>query len=482
MLNFKPVLFIIGLLLSVLALSFFVPLFIDVYYKNEDWRVFLLSSIITGFIGGALIIMNRNTPIHFKTREAFIMTGLSWILIPAAGALPFYIGDFGLNLADAYFEAVSGITTTGGTVMTGLDTAPPGILIWRAILQWLGGVGVLIMALSVMPFLNIGGMQLFKLEALENEKALPKSTKLAANIVLIYIMITILCFLAYRFTSMDNFDALAHALTTVSTGGYSTKDASIGYFADTPALYVASFFMVLGSLPFILYLKIIRFGNIRLLYKDTQVRWFISIVALCVGLTWFFLILEFDMPFEYAFKHALVNVISLITGTGYSSTNYNLWGHFFLIFSFFFMMIGGCAGSTTCGIKIFRFQVLASVCHAQINKAVFPSGVFVPKYNKKALPESVVTSVLSFLFLYAASFMVLALTLGLLGLDTITALSGAATAISNVGPGLGDIIGPAGNFSPLPDAAKWVLSIGMIVGRLELFTLLILLSPTFWRS
>jgi trk system potassium uptake protein TrkH len=460
-----------------------IPMTIDILYRNEDWSVFLASAIFLGFPSLLTVIVTYRENIYtqLNQQQAFLMTVLCWVAIPIAASVPFYFSGMSLSFIDSVFESVSGISTTGATVITGLDFTAPGILIWRSILQWLGGVGVLIMALTILPFLKIGGMELFKLEALENEKAIPKATELAVNIVYIYIALTFICYQAYVYVGLDPFDAVNHAMTTIATGGYSTKDASIGHFAGYGPSFVAVIFMIMGALPFIYYLKAIR-GNLAVLFKDTQVKWFLSIVVFCIALAFFHAWFNIGYKALDAFKYASLSVVSLITGTGYANINYMVWGPFFAVFSFFFMMVGGCAGSTTCGIKIFRFQILSSITLSQFRSALIPHGVFTPRYLGKKIPHSVAVSVMSFFFLYAMSFLVLAVLLSWTGLDFITSMSGAATAISNVGPGLGPIIGPAGNFAPLPDLSKVILCVGMILGRLELFTVLILLSPTFWKK
>lgn len=478
----KPVSFILGVLLCVTSISMLLPLWVDIYYGNSDWRFFFYGFLLTGGVGFTTAYFSYHKDMQFSARKAFCITALSWVIVPMAASLPIYFSEYiHISFASAVFEAISGITTTGSTTITGLDTAPPGVLIWRAILQWLGGVGVIVMAITVLPYLQVGGMQLFKMEALENQKALPKSAKLAVNIVMIYFILTLACFLSYKYVGMSSFDAIAHSMTTISTGGFSTKDASLGHYEGTGALIVAIIFMIMGSLPFLFYLKVVR-GEKSVLFKDSQVQWFFVIIAFCSIVTIIYLVYNYNFAFEWAVKHAIFNVVSLVSGTGYASDNYGLWGSFFIVFSFFFMMIGGCAGSTTCGIKIFRFQVLTSIVHSQLNQILFSNGTFVPKFNGRRLSNEVTMSVLSFFFVYAMSFAVVALLLFLNNLDPITALSAAATSVSNVGPGLGDIIGPAGNFASLSDTVKWILCGAMILGRLEFFTILVMFTPQFWRK
>jgi trk system potassium uptake protein TrkH len=482
-LNFGPVFYVVGILLSTLAVSMSIPMLTDMYYGNPDWKIFFICILATAFFGGTLVLTNAAGKKGFtiNIRQAFLLTSLSWVTLATFASLPLWLStDLRLSFTDAFFEAMSGITTTGSTVITGLDEAPPGILIWRALLQWLGGIGIIVMALSVLPFLKVGGMQLFKTESSESEKALPRAAKLASSIGYIYLFLTFICAIAYHISGLSIFDSFAHAMTTIATGGFSTFDASFGNFDEAWTEAVAIVFMILGSLPFVLYLKFVR-GNFGALFSDSQVKWFFSIVAVSIIVMITYLVWHIDMEFNEALRRAAFNVVSIITGTGYTNHNYGAWGGFAVSLLFFLMVIGGCAGSTTCGIKIFRFQVLYSIMNVQIKKLLHPHGVFIPHYNKKPLPKDVPSSVASFFFMYAFCFSILAILLSFLGLDFLTAMSGAATSISNVGPGLGDIIGPDSNFQTLPDSAKWVLCAGMLLGRLELFTLLVLLAPQFWR-
>lgn len=477
--DMRPILYVIGILLCTLAASMILPIIADLAVDHKNWKVFLLCMTFTFFFGGALVLTNSGERFHMTVRQTFVMTTLSWIVLAIAGAAPFALSDIRLGIADSFFESVSGITTTGATVMTGLDDAPPGVLLWRAILQWLGGIGFIVMALSVLPFLKVGGMQLFQTESSESEKALPRATQLAASIGLIYFGLTVICMSCYKLSGMTAFDAIAHSMTTIATGGFSTFDASFSDFDTAWAEITAIVFMLMGGLPFILYVKALR-GNWSALFRDSQVQAFFSIVTLAIITMIAFLVIQNDEPFWEALRRASFSVVSIITGTGYTNGDYGSWGGFAVILIFFLMVVGGCAGSTTCGIKVFRFQVLYAVTMAQLKQLIHPHGIFTPHYNHQALPKGIASAVMGFFFVYALSFSMLAIGLSFVGLDFMTAMSGAVTSISNVGPGLGDIIGPTGTFQPLPDSAKWMMCAGMILGRLELFTVLVLFLPTFW--
>jgi trk system potassium uptake protein TrkH len=479
--DMRPILYVIGILLCTLAASMSIPLIVDLIAGNTDWKVFALCMTFTAFFGGALVLTNSGKNFTITMRQTFLLTTLSWVVLAVAASFPFAMADLRMNFTDAMFEAVSGITTTGSTVMTNLESSPPGILLWRAILQWLGGVGIIVMALSVLPFLKVGGMQLFQTESSESEKALPRAAQLATSIGIVYLGLTIVCMTCYRLSGMGNFDAWAHAMTTIATGGFSTFDSSFGNFDTAWAETTAILFMILGGLPFILYIKALR-GNWSALFHDSQVQVFLKIVLSAILVMIAYQVFHNNVPFIESLRRSAFNVVSIITGTGYTNGDYGAWGGFAIIMVFFLMVVGGCAGSTTCGIKVFRFQVLYAVAVSQLKQLIHPHGIFTPHYNHQALPKGVSSSVMSFFFVYALCFSFLAIGLSFVGLDFLTAMSGAATSISNVGPGLGDIIGPAGTFQPLPDSAKWMMCAGMILGRLELFTVLVLFMPQFWKK
>ena len=482
MFDFRPIFFVIGLLLTTLAVAMCAPLVVDAAAGHDGWRVFAGSAALTAFIGVTMILTTRSTTRRMNIRQAFILTTGSWLVLTMFSALPFAFSELGLSYTDAFFEAMSGITTTGSTVITSLDTAPGGILLWRALLQWLGGIGIIVMAIAILPVLKIGGMQLFRMESsYHSEKVMPRVTQVASGIGFVYLALTAICAVALWAVGFDGFDAVAHAMTTIATGGFSTSDSSIGGFANPAAELIVTLFMIIGGLPFVLYLQAVR-GDIGALFRDSQVRWFLVLVVSCIVVLGIWHHVATGAPLDQSYREVAFNVVSIVTGTGYSSADYGHWGAFAVGVFFFLMFVGGCAGSTTCGIKVFRFQVLYATAEAQIHRLVQPHGVFVPHFNKQPITEEIAGSVMGFFFLFVITFAAIALALGAIGLDFITAVSGAATAICNVGPALGEIIGPTGNFAALPDAAKWVLSAGMLLGRLELFTVMVMFAPSFWRG
>ncbi len=465
-----------------LAGAMLLPALVDSAVGNPDWQVFAASAAVTFFFGTALVLMSRGGTEAISIRAGFVLTTSSWIVVAAFAALPMTFSDLGFNYTDAFFEAMSGITTTGSTVMTGLDNAPPGILLWRALLQWLGGVGFIVVAVAILPKLQVAGMQLFQTEFSDpSGKVAPRVAQLATSIGSIYLGATFLCMVAYWAAGMSGFDAIAHAMTTIATGGFSTSDASVGHFNSASIEWLAVLFMMVGSLPFLLLWTVVR-GRPLNLFRDTQVQWFVGIVFISVAVVALWQWLSNDQTPGLALRESAFNVTSIITGTGYATADFWQWGSFPGIIFLVFMFIGGCAGSTSCSVKIFRYQVLYSALRAQLARLMRPHAVFIPHFNGRPIPDSATDSVFTFFFLFLLLFAVLTFGLAALGLDFVTAVSSAATAIANVGPGLGDVVGPGGTFANIPDPAKWMMAAGMLLGRLEIFTVLILFSPAFWKN
>ena len=478
----KTVFFAIGVLLVILGAFMLIPFFVQFIYDEKN-SAFLSAASVTAFIGILLVLTNLEENKKLNLQQAFLLTTLSWLSIAIFGCIPFLLSELNLSFVDAFFESMSGITTTGSTIITNLDNAPKSFLIWRAILQWLGGIGVIVMAITILPLLNIGGMQLFRMESSDTtEKILPRTREVTLIISLIYLTLTFACGIAYWLVGMNIFDSIAHSMTTIATGGFSTYSSSIGHFQNPKIEIIAIIFIVLGSIPFIAYLKFVK-GDKKIFLKDNQIKGLIYILTISILLMFLYLMMDNK---EYSFSENLristFNVVSVLSGTGYVTADFSSWGKFPLIFFLFLMFIGGCAGSTTCGIKIFRFQILGRFIINQIKKLIYPHGVFTMEYNNEKISNTFIYSIITFIFLYFFIFFILAAFLSLNGLDFITALSGSASAISNVGPGLGDVIGPNGNFSDLPNFSKLSLSLGMLLGRLELFAVLVLFFPSFWKN
>ena len=478
----KTVFFLIGVLLTILGVSMLIPYAVQIL-QNENSHSFIGSSFITIFIGILFILANLEKNFKLNLQQTFLFSALAWFLIAIFGSLPFLLSPIPFSISDAFFESMSGITTTGATVITNLDITPKSILLWRSIMQWLGGIGIIVMAITILPLLKVGGMQLFKMEGpLSTEKILPRTLEVATILISTYLVLTIICSLLYWFFGMSVFDSIAHSMTTLATGGFSTHNDSIGFFENPNIEITASLFIILGSIPFITYLKFIK-GNKKIFLEDIQIKGLINIlvISIIIMFTYLFFISN-ELSIYDKLRISAFNVVSILSGTGYVTDDFGLWGKFSLIFFLFLMFIGGCAGSTACGIKIFRLQMLIIFLRNQIKKLISPNSVIVVKYNNQKITDDFIKSVITFIFSFLFIFLIIALLLSLTGLDFITAISGAASSISNVGPGLGEIIGPNGNYKDIPDVSKWVLSIGMLLGRLELFAILVLLFPSFWRN
>ena len=456
-----------------------IPVIAQFFYHEID-SSFFGASIVTIIFGVLFFLSNLDHNKKLNLQQAFLLTALSWLSIAIFGSLPFVFSYVNFSFTNAFFESMSGITTTGSTIISNLENMPKGILLWRALLQWLGGIGIIVMAITLMPIMNVGGMQLFKISNNESsEKILPKSKEIALRLIYIYSSLTALCALSYKFLGMNIFDSLTHSMTTIATGGFSNYNQSIGFFNSVSIELSAMIFIILGSLPFIAYIIVLG-GNKKIFLSDIQIKTFIKIIFFSVIVLTIYLSLNNSNQLNL--RSIFFNVISILTGTGYVNAQFDNWGGFSLVLFLILMFIGGCAGSTTCGIKIFRIQILYSFISNQIKKIIYPKGIFILKYNQNAVDNKFVASIISFIYMYLVIFFIITALLSLTGLDFITSISGAATSISNVGPGLGSIIGPNGNFSTLPDVSKWILTLGMILGRLELFAILVLFLPSFWRN
>ncbi len=479
--NYKTVFFTLGVLQIILGVSMSIPI-ITQFIFNEFDSSFISSAIISIIFGVLFFISNLDHEKKLNLPQAFLLTALSWITIAVFGSLPFIFSSLNLSITDSFFESMSGITTTGSTIIVNLEAVPKSILLWRAILQWLGGIGIIVMAITLMPIMNVGGMQLFKTSNKDTaEKILPKSKQVTIRLIIIYLFFTTLCCLLYNIFGMSFFDSITHSMTTLATGGFSNYNDSIGHFNSVYIEITSMIFIILGSIPFIAYIKYLN-GDKKIFFSDSQIVTFIKIILFSIIFMFIYLSIANKSIFEISLRSISFNVISILTGTGYVTKDFSLWGNFPLAFFLILMFIGGCAGSTACGIKIFRVQLLYRFIANELKKIIYPRGVFIIKYDNNNIDEKFMSSVISFIYLYIVIFFIITALLSLTGLDFITSISAAATSISNVGPGLGEIIGPNGNFSKLSDISKWVLSFSMILGRLELFAILVLFIPSFWRK
>ena len=478
--NNKTVFFAIGVLLIILGTFMIIPFFFQFIYDEKN-NVFLSSASVTAFIGVLLVLTNMEDNKKLNLQQAFLLTTLSWLSIAIFGALPFLLSGLNLTLVDSFFESMSGITTTGSTIITNLDNAPKSILAWRAILQWLGGIGIIVSAISILPNLGVGGMQLFRLESSDtSEKILPRAASIATEITVLYIALSVICGISYWLAGLSSFDSFVHAMSTIATGGFSSRSDSLGGFNNINLETIAIIFMIISSLPFVLYLKAIR-GKPSDIIKDQQVRGFFKTLFIASIVVILYLIIFKDFVSFDAIRYSLFNVTSILTGTGFVTAEYDMWGTPIILVFLFITFIGGCAGSTTCGIKIFRLQIIYYNSKETIGKLISPNRVINKKYNGEHISQEITQSVITFLFIFIVTFIILSALLSFTGLDLITSFSAAATSISNVGPGLGSMIGPSYNFYEISDIGKWLLSAGMLAGRLEFLTLIVVFNRAFWK-
>ncbi|MBC7908489.1 MAG: TrkH family potassium uptake protein [Rhodospirillaceae bacterium] len=482
MIDFRPVFHIVGLILCLLAGAMAIPAAVDLIAGHWEWQVFVLSGGVTLFFGLALVLGTRTTVRTLSVRQTYLATALGWIMPCLFAALPLAFGPAHLTTIDAIFEATSGLTTTGATVISGLDRMPPGLLLWRSLLNWMGGIGIIVMAVAVLPVLNIGGMQIFRIQVSSaNDRATPRAARIGTTILSVYVGLTVALAAALWLAGMGRFDAIVHAMSTIATGGFGTYDTSLAHFDSAVVDAIVCIGMVVGGLPFLLFFLVAQ-GQLGRALRDQQLRWYLGLMAL--GATTVSLWLMIDRSYDplTALRHGAFTVVTVMTGTGLTNMDYSDWGGLPAAILFFLTFVGGCAGSTAAGIKVFRLHLLFANARVQLRQLLRPHAVMIPTFNNKPISEEVLESVMGFLFVYVLGFAVLSMMLGFLGLDFITAISGAASAISNLGPGLGDTIGPGSTFAPLPDAAKVLLSAGMLFGRLEMFILLVLCVPGFWKQ
>ena len=465
-----------------IAVAMLVPAAVDFYHGNPDWQVFAVSSFVVGSVCLAAAAANRGVNAPFSRRLGFLVVNMLWITLSVGGAIPFYLASLGLDMADALFESVSAVTTTGATVISGLDSAPPGLLLWRSLLQWIGGIGIVAMGLLVLPYLKVGGFTVFKMESSDtSEKPFERFAVFVRAFFAIYIGLTLICAVLYGVLGMSVFDAVNHAMTTMATGGFSTHDASFGAFQSPALIWTATLFMAIAGLPFsVLILFAVR-GRLDAL-RDPQILAYAGILLVLTTLIALSLRLSHGEAFADALTHAAFNVVSLVTTTGFASTDYSLWGPLSVAILFMATFLGGCSGSTSGGIKAYRLVIIASSIRTGLLRLVYPSSVRPVRYGSVAVEPDMQRTVFLFVCAYIGIWALGSVALAATGLDIETAISGSITALANVGPGIGPVIGPAGNFSSLGDPAKMILVFLMLLGRLEILVVLVLLLPAFWRE
>lgn len=482
MFDLRPVGYVIGLLVAVMGVMMLGPLLFDLYAGDPEWQTFLQSSVITT-IGGLVLALScaNGANAGFSLRNSFLLTTGTWVVLPAVGAIPFIIGETHLSLVDSFFESVSGMTTTGATTIHALETHSYGIHLWRAILQWLGGLGIVIIALIFLPIMKVGGMQFFQSEGFDTfGKALPRAIDISKGLLGVYLALTGICTVAYLVSGMDLQDSVVHAFTTIATGGFSTTDASFAAFPGAPQ-YVAVCFMILAGLPFIRLLQVMH-GSSRPLFQDAQVRAYLVWTAYAVALITVFRLSAHGEFSEDAFRATLFNTVSIFSGTGYVDGDVLSWGPFPFAILFCVGAIGACSGSTGCSIKVFRYQILLRAIAAQIQRMHSPNRVVSVKYDGRRVSPEVIDSIMLLFTCFILSFGALIVMLSMTGLSFMASVTAAWTSIFNIGPIFGAEVGISGSVDTFPHSAKWMMIAGMLIGRLEIVSVLVLVLPRFWRE
>ena len=479
----QPIFMISGYFVSILGLSMLIPAIVDMYYTRQNWSPFITSAIISLFIGVSLYLGNRTKIEKISIRQGYLITTISWFALSLLSALPFMLTETTSYWVDAIFEATSGITTTGATILTDIDGTSKAILLWRSLLNGLGGVGIVIFAVALLPFLGIGGMQIFQRESSDlNEKLMPKISYIAKRIIIVYLILLLLTFCGLLLAGMGKFDAVNHAMSAVSTGGFSTKNASVGYFNNVWVEIVLMIGMIAGSLPLTWYLIVLKTRQHNS-FRSAQVPFFLKTLCAYTLFTPLWLIATHDnYSFWEALRLASFNVVSITTDTGFASTDYMKWGMFTQTIFLIFAITGGCSGSTSGGVKSFRWQVIIAFFKKSITNMTEPSRIIPVKIKDLNVDDNVIKSVFIFILAFGLSIVSLTVLVAITGVDFTTAFSAIIGCITNAGPGVGEIVGPSGTFAPLSDFAKYVCAFAMLLGRLEVMTILVVFTRNFWRK
>lgn len=482
MICYAAIFMILGWLLMFFGVAMQLPAMVTYFAYGDDIASFFQSGIASFFVGAVMVLMNRGQSHQLSHKDAFLLTFLVWVMLSFVGAMPFYISGVAPTFVDAYFEAVSGLTTTGASVLSGLDHMHHGILLWRAMLQWFGGMGIIVLATAIIPFLGVGGMQLYKAEmpGVVKDKLQPRLKETAALLWVVYFVITLVCILCFMMAGMGAFDAVCHAFSIVSTGGYSTHDASFAYFNSAPIEFVGGIFMILGAFNFTLHYAFFSGKGLKAYTGDSELRVFLTILGMAILIGSIVLnLVEGYTPLQ-SLRHAFFNITSMMTTTGFASQDFGAWYVVIPMMALILAFIGGCSGSTAGGMKVLRVILINKHGRRELKRMIHPHGIVHVKVNGSIVPDSVLQAVLSFAALYIICFIMISFLLSMFGIDLITAFSAVAATITSLGVGLGDV-GPSSNYESLPDGAKMLLTFSMLLGRLELFTLLVLVTPEFWR-
>ncbi len=464
------------------------------YYEDGATAGITISAIATILVGSLLMVFTKNHDKEIKTREGFLVVTLGWIFMSLSGTLPYILTGAIPSFTNAFFETMSGYTTTGASILDDIESIPEGVLLWRSLTHWIGGMGIIVLAIAILPLLGIGGMQLFTAESPgpSTAKLKPRITDTAKRLWFIYAGLTFAEAILLKIAGMNLFDAVNHALSTMATGGFSTKNASAAYWNDTPIIqYILILFMFLAGMNFVLSYFAFK-GKVQKVLQDEEFRWYIGFLAAFTLLTSLVIYFKADLALssidhpqiwgaaESAFRHALFQVLAIVTTTGFVTADYTLWTPFLTVFFFGMFFLGGSAGSTAGGVKVMRHMLMIKNSIQELKRNLHPHAILTIRFNSHMVRKKIVFNILGFFILYLLSFILGAVVLAFMGLDLITALGGSATSLGNIGPSFGSL-GPVNNFNGIPAAAKWWCSFLMLIGRLELFTVLILFTPYFWK-
>lgn len=479
---FRSVVYIAALCGLYLSTAMLIPAMVDLYYGSDDWSVFTVSAAMVGGLSLTAAMATRGPPPAFTKRMGFLLVNVLWAVFSVVGAIPLYFSELDLTFAQALFESISGITTTGSTVISGLDTMSRGILMWRGLLAWLGGIGIVALGLFVLPFLRVGGVSFFKMESSDiGDKPFARIATFTRAFMGVYVAITFACMVAYDIAGMSHFDAIVHAFTTIATAGFGNYDTSFAHFDSYAILWIGTFFMTLASLPFSILIVLMVKGRLDAL-RDPQIVVFLGYVcafALTGGL---YNHLKNGIALPDALTHSFFNFASILSTTGYASEDYTLWGPFAVAAAFFATFMGGCSGSTAGGIKAYRFVILFNIIVSGLKRLIYPNAVYSVRYGNQIVDADTQRAVFLFFSAYIFIWAIGSMAMALAGYEFATATSSVITALSNVGPGIGPLIGPVGNFATMQDPELLILSLAMLLGRLEVLTVLVLLVPIFWKS
>ena len=481
--SFRFIIKVLGLLLVFFGFSMFLPLLVSLFYSDSDPGWFASSIGITVAIGALMYLLNRSVKKEISAREGFLITAGAWVVACIFGALPYYISGTFTTFTDAVFESSSGLTTTGATVMTNIEAMSHGILFWRALTHWLGGMGIILLGVAILPLLGVGGMQLFRAEVPgpTKDKLKPRIAETAKLLWAVYVLITALEALLLKIGGMSLFDAVCHAFATMATGGFSTRNLSIESYNSVYFDFVITFFMILAGINFALHYVALT-GRITTYWKDAEFRFFIGLLG---GLTVFvtavlYISQTYPTLFD-SFRYAVFQVPAIVTTTGFSTADFEKWPYVLQMMILALMFVGGCSGSTGGSMKIVRVMLLFKSAYNELIHLVHPRAVVPIKLGKVVVPDSVMRSIWNFFFLFMALFVVSTFIMTALGLDLLTAIAAVAASIGNIGPGLG-LVGPTDNYAWIPTIGKWTLIFDMILGRLEIYTVIVCMAPVFWRK